>query len=98
MKWIFDAVFDRMDRAVVHGSTFSKNDLAMAAGLATLDVMAEEKLVERAAELGPVLMDRLRDATADLAFQVEVRGKGLMIGPPMRWSRRPGAACSASSC
>ena len=33
-KWIFDKVFDRMDRAVVHGSTFAKNDLAMAAGLA----------------------------------------------------------------
>ena len=37
-KWIFDKVFNRMDRAVVHGSTFSKNDLAMAAGIATLEV------------------------------------------------------------
>ncbi|MCC2101836.1 MAG: aminotransferase class III-fold pyridoxal phosphate-dependent enzyme, partial [Hyphomicrobiales bacterium] len=35
---IFEKVFNRMDRAVVHGSTFSKNDLAMAAGLATLEV------------------------------------------------------------
>ena len=79
-KWIFDAVFDRMDRAVVHGSTFSKNDLAMAAGLATLDVMAEEKLVERAAELGPLLMERLREALDGTAFQTELRGKGLMVG------------------
>src|SRR5262245_44680723 len=31
-KWIFEKVFNRMDRAVVHGSTFSKNDMAMAAG------------------------------------------------------------------
>ena len=38
-KAIFDKVFNRMDRAVVHGSTFSKNDLAMAAGIATLEVM-----------------------------------------------------------
>ena len=38
-KSIFDKVFNRMDRAVVHGSTFSKNDLAMAAGIATLEVM-----------------------------------------------------------
>ncbi len=37
-KWIFDKLFNRMDRAVVHGSTFSKNDMAMAAGIATLDV------------------------------------------------------------
>ena len=38
-KSIFDKVFNRMDRAVVHGSTFSKNDLAMAAGIATLEVI-----------------------------------------------------------
>ena len=51
-KWIFDKVFDRMDRAVVHGSTFSKNDMAMAAGLATLAILDEEKLIERAADIG----------------------------------------------
>src|SRR6201989_348739 len=49
-KSIFDKIFNRMDRAVVHGSTFAKNDLAMAAGLATLEVMQAEKLVE--AEIG----------------------------------------------
>lgn len=38
-KHIFDKIFNRMDRAVVHGSTFAKNDLAMAAGIATLEVM-----------------------------------------------------------
>ena len=42
-KWIFDKVFNRMDRAVVHGSTFSKNDLAMAAGIATLEVLKAER-------------------------------------------------------
>ncbi len=42
-KWIFNKIFDRMDRAVVHGSTFSKNDLAMVAALATLDVIENEK-------------------------------------------------------
>ncbi len=38
-----------MDKAVVHGSTFAKTDLAMAAGLATLDVIESERLVENAA-------------------------------------------------
>src|SRR3546814_6208957 len=33
--WIFAKLFDRMDRALVHGSTVAKNDLAMAAGIAT---------------------------------------------------------------
>ena len=77
---VFDKVFDRMDRAVVHGSTFGKNDLAMAAGIATLDVLAGEGLVAKAARSG----DRLRQAF--LAMQQryelvhEVRGQGLMIG------------------
>jgi len=51
-KWIFDRTFDRMDHAVVHGSTFGKNNLAMAAGLATLQVLDDEKLVENAATRG----------------------------------------------
>ena len=38
-KWILDKVFDRMERAVVHGSTFAANDLAMAAGIATLEIL-----------------------------------------------------------
>ena len=49
---IMDTVFNRMDRAVVHGSTFSKNNMAMAAGLATLHVMHAENLVENSANIG----------------------------------------------
>jgi len=45
-------IFNQMDRAVVHGSTFAKNDLAMAAGIATLEVIKEERLVEQAARRG----------------------------------------------
>ena len=59
-KWIFDKVFNRMDRAVVHGSTFAKNDLAMAAGLATLDVIEDERLIENAARMGERLLEALR--------------------------------------
>ena len=54
-KCIFDKIFNRMDRAVVHGSTFAKNDLAMAAGIATLEVMEAEKLIETAAKRGAEL-------------------------------------------
>ena len=62
-KWIFDKLFNRMDRAVVHGSTFSKNDLAMAAGLAALDVIESERVIENAAAKGA----RLLAAFADMA-------------------------------
>ena len=78
-KRIMDAVFNRMDRAVVHGSTFSKNNLAMAAGLATLQVIEEEKLVERAAALGGALIRELGALVAKHEFLTEVRGKGMMI-------------------
>ncbi len=68
-----------MDRAVVHGSTFSKNNLAMAAGLATLQVMEEEKLVEHAAALGGQIITDLQALVARHEFLKEVRGKGMMI-------------------
>jgi ornithine--oxo-acid transaminase len=79
-KWIFDKVFDRMDRAVVHGSTFSKNDLAMAAGIATLDIMESERLIENAARLGDRLLKNLTAMGQQYELVKEVRGKGLMIG------------------
>ena len=41
----FDAVFDGMERAVRHGSTFGGNDLAAAAALATLRVLDKQGLV-----------------------------------------------------
>jgi ornithine--oxo-acid transaminase len=78
-KWVFDAVFDRMDRMAVHGSTFSKNNLAMAAGLATLEVLDEERLVENAALVGGQIADDLRAMIPRFEFLKAVRGKGLML-------------------
>jgi ornithine--oxo-acid transaminase len=79
-KYVFDKVFNRMDRAVVHGSTFGKNDLAMAAGIATLEVMKAEKLVEAAAKRGAELRLALTRMVPGYELMKEVRGKGLMIG------------------
>lgn len=79
-KYIFDKIFNRMDRAVVHGSTFAKNDLAMAAGIATLEVLKAEKLVEAAAKRGAELRLALTRMVPGYELLKEVRGKGLMIG------------------
>jgi len=79
-KWIYDKVFNRMDRAVVHGSTFSKNDLAMAAGIATLEVLKAERVVENAARTGERLIRELATLADNYELLKEVRGKGLMIG------------------
>ena len=79
-KRIYDKVFNRMDRAVVHGSTFAKNDLAMAAGIATLEVLKAERITENAARTGERLLRELSALSENYELLKEVRGKGLMIG------------------
>ncbi|MFH0777700.1 MAG: ornithine--oxo-acid transaminase [Candidatus Eisenbacteria bacterium] len=61
-----------------HGSTFGGNPLACAVGLAALRVVRDEKLPERAAELGSYLKDGL--AAMKSPHVKEVRGKGLLLG------------------
>ena len=64
---VHDAVYDRMERAPVHGSTFGGNDLAAAAGIATLRALEDAgRWWSRARTLGERLMERTRplmDAT-----------------------------------
>jgi ornithine--oxo-acid transaminase len=76
---VMDTVFNRMDRAVVHGSTFSKNNLAMAAGLATLRVIEDEKLVENSAKIGENIIKAINATTGKFEFLKEARGMGMMI-------------------
>jgi ornithine--oxo-acid transaminase len=61
-----------------HGSTFGGNPIAAAVGLAALDTLIEEQLVERAAMLGPRLLSRL--AAINNPLVREVRGRGLFVG------------------
>jgi ornithine--oxo-acid transaminase len=77
---IQDATFSRLDRCQVHSTTFGQNELAMAAGLATLHVIDEERLVERAATTGEKLLKGLGALQQRYEMIADVRGKGLMIG------------------
>src|SRR5690242_13220525 len=61
-----------------HGSTFGGNPLAAAVGLEALDVLVEEKLAQRSAELGAHLLDKL--AALKSPFIKSLRGKGLFVG------------------
>ena len=61
-----------------HGSTFGGNPLAAAVGMAAIDVIIEERLPERAEELGNYFMKRLREINSP--YVKEVRGRGLLIG------------------
>src|SRR6202790_4749992 len=73
-KRIYDRIFDRIDRAVVHGSTYAKNDLAMAAGIATLEVMKHERIIARADRLGERLRLAFKRLFDRYEFVREVRG------------------------
>jgi ornithine--oxo-acid transaminase len=88
----FDRVFDAMERAVRHGSTFGGNDLAAAAALATLRVLERERLVERAERLGRLLLELTSPLVERYEVVREVRGMGLMwaieFGPPSGRAKR----------
>ncbi|MGW8885747.1 diaminobutyrate--2-oxoglutarate transaminase family protein [Streptomyces sp. NPDC055749] len=83
-----------------HAGTFRGNQLAMAAGAATLKYVRENGLAERAATLGARMLARLQALSADHPSIGDVRGRGLMIGmelvdpeaaPPAGRSEHPAA-------
>ncbi|HEY77448.1 MAG TPA: aminotransferase class III-fold pyridoxal phosphate-dependent enzyme [Thermoflexia bacterium] len=63
-----------------HGGTYGGNVVACAAAEATIRVLLEEGLVENAARLGEILLDRLRALQARYPGLGDVRGLGLMVG------------------
>jgi ornithine--oxo-acid transaminase len=71
-------VFDSMENAFSHGSTFAPNELAMAAGLATLAEIDEQGLAEHAAASGERLLELTRPLVERHEVVREVRGLGLM--------------------
>ena len=77
---VFMSVFSSMDRAMVHSSTFGRNQLAMVAGLATLDAIDEEGIVERARATGESFTAGFAPLLERYEMFHGVRGLGLMIG------------------
>lgn len=77
---IYQKVYHRLDRCFVHSSSFGRNNLGMAVGLATLHILEQENLVARSAEQGRKLMDAINALRAKHEVLKEARGKGCMIG------------------
>jgi acetylornithine/N-succinyldiaminopimelate aminotransferase len=63
-----------------HGTTFGGNPLAMRAGVETIRIMEEDKLLDNAARVGARLKQTLARELGGLKGVVEIRGQGLMIG------------------
>lgn len=63
-----------------HGSTFGGNPLAARAGLAVIEVLEQEQMDKRAAELGKRLLDGFTNEFAGVDAVVDIRGRGMMLG------------------
>lgn len=76
---LYDCELDQWEPGA-HAGTFRGNQLAMAAGSATLRYILEHRLADRAASMGDRLMAHLRHIQSSSRCMGEVRGRGLMIG------------------
>ena len=61
-------------------NTFGGNPVACAAGEAVLDILGEEKLVERALDVGSYALEHLKDLSERYSCIGDVRGSGLFFG------------------
>jgi acetylornithine/succinyldiaminopimelate/putrescine aminotransferase len=77
---VFEKVYSSMDRVLVHDSTYSHNNLAAVAALATLAVIDDEGLLDNATKMGAELKAALLTASEEYDLITDVRGRGLMIG------------------
>jgi ornithine--oxo-acid transaminase len=77
---IFASVYDSMEDALKHSTTFGRNQLAMVAGLATLAAFDDEDIVARAERTGADLQSKLRGLTDRYELMHDIRGLGLMVG------------------
>jgi ornithine--oxo-acid transaminase len=77
---IFQKAVGTLERSYVHQSTYGRNRLSMAAGLASLRIIARDRLLEHATHMGSVLRDGLAELAQRYAMIKEIRASGLMIG------------------
>jgi ornithine--oxo-acid transaminase len=88
---VHESVFDSLEHATSHGSTFAPGDLAMVAGLATISELERLRLAEAADRLGTLLLERTRPLVEQFDVVSDVRGLGLIwaieFGEPAAGSR-----------
>ncbi len=83
-----EAITEALDKGD-HGTTFGGNPLACAAALATLEVIEEERLAERARDLGERAVNYIKEKMPEAPAVLGVSGKGLMLGVQLNQPARP---------
>lgn len=74
------SLYDDPDLTLMHGFTYTGHPVACAVGLRNIKIMERERLVERAARVGPYLLSRLTEVGDRHDRVGEVRGLGMMVG------------------
>ncbi len=74
------ALLEPFQRATGFFSTFGGNQIAAAAGMAVLEVVQQERLMENAQRTGSYLLARLRELAAEQPLLAQIRGSGLLLG------------------
>ena len=77
---VYDRAVGTLERSYVHQSTFGRNRLSMAAGLAAVRLIERDGLVEHAQRIGQLLLSGLHELQQRYEIVKEVRGCGLMLG------------------
>jgi len=77
---IFQRAVGTLERCFVHQSTYGRNRLSMAAGLASLRIIERDQLVANAERMGMLLVDGLRRLGSRYEMVADVRGSGLIVG------------------
>jgi acetylornithine/succinyldiaminopimelate/putrescine aminotransferase len=77
---IFQDAVGTLERSYVHQSTFGRNRLSMAAGLATLRIIERDGLLEQVQRVGAVLREGLEDMRSRYEMVSQIRACGLMMG------------------
>jgi putrescine aminotransferase len=77
---VWKKAYGNLETGLLHSSTFGGNTRACAAAIASIRMILEEGLCERAAVMGELLLSGLKKLQAKYSVLKDVRGKGLMIG------------------
>jgi len=77
---VYKKAYGSMERCLLHTSTFGGNSRAMAAGIAALGYIVDNRLDKKAGEMGEYALEKMRDMKERYPLIKDIRGRGLMIG------------------